>query len=258
MEDFKLEKAFMAVKAQRFDEAQNAYEESLEKNYSVEAWTGLGVCKLFQLASNQTMEEVIYCFKKAKEVQDADLRDIDLQLISYSHLVVEQLSNYCLLLIDEIKKANTAKNIAIVASAVAASISSSSEKIKTSITAGVVAGASAGVAIGKMSEIIEAEKAGNFTLKIISEIHSKVNHFLLDNKMLDEAKAFDNRVIELSEIISKASIKYKEEKNDLLLKLIRNWYPDISKKEANWMFWKWWLIIVGICIGWGLIIEATK
>tara|TARA_B100000963_G_C22288284_1_gene520269 strand:- start:362 stop:511 length:150 start_codon:yes stop_codon:yes gene_type:complete len=45
-----------------------------------------------------------------------------------------------------------------------------------------------------MSEIIEAEKAGSFTLKIISEIHSKVNHFLLDNKMLYEAKAFDNRM----------------------------------------------------------------
>ena len=50
--DFKLEKAFMAVKAQRYEEAMAAYEASLEKAESVEGWTGLGICKLFQLLGN--------------------------------------------------------------------------------------------------------------------------------------------------------------------------------------------------------------
>ena len=58
MGNFNLEKAFMAVKAQRYEEAQNSYERALEIEYSVEAWTGLGICKLFQLTENQTMEEV--------------------------------------------------------------------------------------------------------------------------------------------------------------------------------------------------------
>ena len=57
MDDYKLEKAYMAVKAQRFDEAQNAYEGSLEKHYSVEAWTGLGLCQLFHLESKETLAE---------------------------------------------------------------------------------------------------------------------------------------------------------------------------------------------------------
>ena len=45
----------MAIKAQRYDEAKNAYEKSLETKYTVEGWTGLGICKLFQLAEDQTM-----------------------------------------------------------------------------------------------------------------------------------------------------------------------------------------------------------
>ena len=60
MKDFNLDKAFMAVKAQRFEEGQNAYESALQISPTVEAWTGLGICKLFQLLGNQTMEEVIY------------------------------------------------------------------------------------------------------------------------------------------------------------------------------------------------------
>ncbi len=55
MKDFSLEKAFMAVKAQRFDEAQDAYETALSKESMVEAWSGLGVCKFFQLLQDQTM-----------------------------------------------------------------------------------------------------------------------------------------------------------------------------------------------------------
>lgn len=66
MSEFLYDKAIMALKAQRYDEAQASYEQALQVEYSVEAWTGLGVCKMFQIAEGQTMEEVLYCFEKAR------------------------------------------------------------------------------------------------------------------------------------------------------------------------------------------------
>ena len=44
-----MDKAIMALKAQRFDEAQSAYEDILKGGYTVEAWCGLGACKMFQI-----------------------------------------------------------------------------------------------------------------------------------------------------------------------------------------------------------------
>jgi len=56
MSQFLFDKANMALKAGRYDEAQSAYEQSLEKEYSIDGWCGLGLCKLFQLSSGVIMK----------------------------------------------------------------------------------------------------------------------------------------------------------------------------------------------------------
>ena len=40
MSQFLFDKAFMALKAQRYDEATSVYEKILESAYTVDAWTG--------------------------------------------------------------------------------------------------------------------------------------------------------------------------------------------------------------------------
>ena len=238
MSEFQFDRAFMAVKAKRYDEAQSAYEKALDSKYTVEGWTGLGICKLFQLADNQTMEEVIYCFSKAKEVEGANIREIDLQLISYSHLVIEQLTGYCLALIERIIVAEKEKMKAAITATVASSIFSDAKSRSTIMISGVVAGAAAGVAYGKMAEINDKKQAGQFTLNIISEINNHVNSFLLDNKLLDEAKAFNNRVIELTKMIEshEENIKNKKAidkwKNNFIYAYVVKKNPNLSEEEA--------------------------
>lgn len=215
MGNFNLEKAFMAVKAQRYEEAQNSYERALENEYSVEAWTGLGICKLFQLTENQTMEEVIYCFSKAKEVDNADINKIDLQLISYSNLVLERATAYCINLMDRIKQAKKEKNAALITSGIAMAISSSADSKSSQIGYGIVAGASAGVAVGKFAEISDIETAAALAFQIIEDISIGVNNFLVDNNKLPEAKVFNNRVIELKKLI---------EEKDAVARKGKEWY----------------------------------
>jgi len=122
MSEFLYDKAIMALKAQRYDEAQSSYEQALQVGYSVEAWTGLGVCKMFQISEGQTMEEVLYCFEKARKVEGADNREIDLKLLQNAQVVILQCGAYAIAAIKNAiaaeKKASSAALISIAALAV--------------------------------------------------------------------------------------------------------------------------------------------
>jgi|TARA_B110000240_G_C13364933_1_gene395651 hypothetical protein len=208
MKDFNLDKAFMAVKAQRYEEAQNAYEAALQKSPSVEAWTGLGICKLFQLLSDQTMEEVVYCFNQARNIEGADKGAIELQLISYSALVAEQGASYCITLIDEIIQAEKSVANSVITAGLAAGLASNAKTLSGSIVSGTVAIASAGVAIGKLGQISNHKTAGNLVFKMITEIHAQITNYLIDSSNENyEVLAFNTRMIELKNIISEASVK---------------------------------------------------
>jgi hypothetical protein len=201
MKDFSLEKAFMAVKAQRFEEAQGAYETALSKEATVEAWTGLGVCKIFQLLQNQTMEEVVYCFAKAKEVPGADINEIDTKLISYSSLVIEQGVAYCLSLMEQIKQAQKAATNAIVTSAISAYVASNSKSLGGTIVSSGVAAAAAGVAVGKLADINDAHTAGQLTANMVDEVEKHLTSHLIETDNTEELNKFLNRSKELQKII---------------------------------------------------------
>ena len=200
MKDFSLEKAFMAVKAQRFEEAQGAYETALSKEATVEAWTGLGVCKIFQLLQDQTMEEVVYCFAKAKEVPGADIKEIDTKLISYSSLVIEQGVAYYLSLMEQIKQAQKDATKAIVTSAISAYVASNSKSLGGTIVSSGVA-AAAGVAVGKLGDINGAETAGQLTANMLDQVVTHLINHLVETENTEELNKFLNRSQELQKII---------------------------------------------------------
>ena len=241
MKDFNLDKAFMAVKAQRYEEGQGAYEAALQNTPSVEAWTGLGITKLFQLLGNQTMEEVVYCFNQAREMEGADKKTIELQLISYSALVAEQATSYCITLIDEMVQAEKDIANAVIVAGIAAGLATSSKSLSGSIVSGSIAAAGAGVAIGRLGDIHDYKAAGQFLLNILSNIHTNVTNYLIDVKASDEALAFDNRIKELSGLVSEASAK--------------------SKKSGSWYntSWVWvWLFLFWPVGVYGLIKRNSK
>ena len=228
MSDFQFDKAFMAVKAQRYEEAQNAYEKALDRASSVEGWTGLGICKLFQLSDNQTMEEVIFCFNKAKEVESADSKEIDLQLISYSTLVIEQYTNYSINLITKLIEAEQAQKDAAIISATSLVVGGLSDSGTMKTLSGIAAGAAAGVTVGKFGEIANIKEAGQFALNLINDIHTNVNDFLVDNSKISEATALNSRVNELTE-----KIRLESEKKALVPK----WYHSNGKLALSLLFW---------------------
>ena len=207
--DFSLDKAFMAVKAQRYDEALQAYEASLDKEHSVEAWTGLGIAKLFQLLDNQTMEEVIFCFQRAKEVKNADCNQIELDLINYSTLVVSQGANYCVVLLEKIKEAEKAAGKAALATLVSGAISLASDSTKTSVIGGVAAGAGAGVTAGKLNEISNAQEAGKLTLNMMKSVILGLESFEFSDKNMKKLDDLRNTIAEASNTIELEAEKSK-------------------------------------------------
>ena len=201
MSQFLFDKANMALKACRYDEAQSAYEQSLEKEYSIDGWCGLGLCKLFQLSSGVIMDEVIYCFEKAREVDESEKDNIDIRLITYSKLVLEQLTDYTVVAINQLIKAEKEANRAAVIAALAAGSAIGAGTGSYRNIAGMTAGISAGVAVGKFAEMKSSKEAAEFALTLIAQVYMSVQEFLLDNMKLPEAVEFSNVVQELKDRI---------------------------------------------------------
>ena len=193
MSEFLYDKAFMALKSKRYEEAQNAYEKILENGYSVDAWTGLGVCKMFQLADNVNMEEVIYCFSKAKEVKGANVNEIDLKLISYALLVCEA---YGVFAVTSIKNALEAERKAKIAAYVALGsvlVGGLSDSVSTKVVAGVAAGAAGGVAIGQFGKALSSAALAELALGLLNNIKNNVNTFIADSE-ISELSQFNTRI----------------------------------------------------------------
>jgi hypothetical protein len=73
--------ATMALKGKRYNEAESIYTKIATQNNSTEAWVGLGLCKLYQLADGRTMDEVVFCIDKAKQLNPELRIEIENQLI---------------------------------------------------------------------------------------------------------------------------------------------------------------------------------
>jgi len=187
MSEFLYDKAIMALKAQRYDEAQASYEQALQVGYSVEAWTGLGICKLFQIAEGQTMEEVLFCFEKARKVEGADNREIDLKLLQNGQVVILQCAAYAIASINNAieaeKKAATAALISIASIAVGGL----SNSIGTKIFAGAAAATAAGVAVGQFGKMTSSKEIAKFATDLLEEIYNNVYGFLLEKDKMEEA-----------------------------------------------------------------------
>ena len=211
MSEFLYDKAIMALKAQRYDEAQSSYEQALQVGYSVEAWTGLGVCKMFQIAEGQTMEEVLYCFEKARGVEGANNREIDLKLLQYAQVVILQCGAYAIAAIKNALEAEKKAKTAALISIASIAVSSLSNSTGTKVLAGAAAAAAAGVAVGQFGNMTSSKEIAKYAADLLENIYNNVYGFLIEKDNMKEAVELKETTDRLcNEILDELDPKQKE------------------------------------------------
>ena len=81
LDNLELYLAAAALKNKKYQAAAELYMKVATRNNSAEAWVGMGLCQLYQLATGKTMDEVIFCFDKAKSINPNLQKAIEAQLI---------------------------------------------------------------------------------------------------------------------------------------------------------------------------------
>ena len=204
----------MALKAQRYEEAQNAYEEILKSSYTVPAWTGLGNCKLFQLSNGQTIDEVLYCYDKARAVEGADIDAIDKELLAYSNLVLTQYADFAIQGIERAIQAEKDAAKAALISIAAIAVGSMADGVTTKILSGVAAGAAGAVAVGKFGEMTDMKEIATYCAGMLSSTHLRIHDHLAENGALPEALAFQKNCDALGAKVIAALPEHVQEEMD--------------------------------------------
>ena len=80
--------ATMALRGKKYRKAAALYSKVAVRSNSVEAWVCMGICQLYQLSAGITMDEVIFCFNKAKSINPSLQKAIEAKLISSCQMVL--------------------------------------------------------------------------------------------------------------------------------------------------------------------------
>lgn len=88
LDNLELYLASAALNGGKYKAAAEFYMKVAVRNDSIEGWVGMGLCQLYQLAAGRTMDEVIFCFNKAKSINPALQKAIEAQLIRSCQLVL--------------------------------------------------------------------------------------------------------------------------------------------------------------------------
>lgn len=191
MSEFLFDKAHMALKAQRFEEAQSSYEQALQENYSVEAWTGLGVCKLFQITEDQTIEEVLFCYDKAKSVESANKVEIENHLLEHAILVVSKFADYAISAIKNLKEAEKKAKTAAFVSLASFAIAGMSDSRTTKIISSTVGASAVGIAVGQFAKMKSSKETGIYATEMMKNLFESIYNYL-GEKSNELANQFKN------------------------------------------------------------------
>ena len=88
LDNLELYLAAAALNNKKYQAAAELYMKVATRNDSAEAWVGMGLIQLYQLANGRTMDEVIFCFDKAKSINPKLQTAIEAQLICSCQLVL--------------------------------------------------------------------------------------------------------------------------------------------------------------------------
>ena len=177
--DVYFDEGIMALKSGRHDEAEKAFLVFAKRNpKSTDAWSGLAICKLYQLANGRTMEEVMFAFARAKQVQPNRTSDVDRLVIEHASQVVHA---YYTVLSQSVAAAKSAQNKAAlgglmaIASVVTGMNSDNTFVQLASLGAG---GAGVGIALNGFSTISDIKVLQTTVLGLIFSIQNSVDDFV--------------------------------------------------------------------------------
>lgn len=188
----KLDFATLALKGRRYQEAENIYMELATNNNSSEAWLGIGVCKLYQLTEGKTMDEVIFCFNKARNISPELTTELNNQLIMHTMVV---LKTYAQIIEAAAIKHQAAKKAAQTGALIAGlSIVAGMNSNKAFSTVASLAGTGAGVgvAVGSLNAMSDYNTLIKHVLNKCNEAFIGVSSLV--NKESAEYQQFDNNV----------------------------------------------------------------
>jgi hypothetical protein len=192
--DAHVDEGVMALKGGRHREAESIFMAAAKQNPSSSAaWCGLGICKLYQLAEDRTMEEALFAFSRAKQVEPARSREIDRLAIEHSARVVESLLQ---VFSESVKQQKSAKNQAAAGALLAVAstvIGVASERSNFVQFAALGSGATGvGVAVSRLHTIADMEVLQSQIITILLSIRGGLPG-LVDVKLPEYAE-FERRL----------------------------------------------------------------
>ena len=173
-QNVQMDLATMALKGKRYTEAESIYMQIATQNNSSEAWVGMGICKLYQLADGRTMDEVVFCLDKAKQLNPEIRLEIENQLIINCQILLNAYMNVfeqSLVKHKELKK--QAMTGAILAG-VSMAVGSNSKSAFGTIASLAGTGAGIGVAVDAFSKMGTLNEIRNFILSKCDEINNSL------------------------------------------------------------------------------------
>lgn len=88
---FEYDMATLALKGKRYREAEEKFTKLALENQTAEAWCGMGLSKYGLIMENVTVEEVFYCFNKAKIANTDTVPDLERLILESSLEVIRNL-----------------------------------------------------------------------------------------------------------------------------------------------------------------------
>lgn len=182
-DNFHLEKAIMAFKSKRLEEAKNSYENALSLAYSKEAWLGYAIIKLHLLSEDQTEIDIHYTLDKTIELYPKSKDEVIKELIENSKYLIHKYSRIAVQLGFEIKKQENAKNMAAVAAAASVVMGGLSSTSKWSTRFKLATGAGVGYALKKWGDEEDAKVVQEGIIELIKQIIQIVADFSFKYKL---------------------------------------------------------------------------
>ena len=179
-----LDLATLALKGRRYSEAESLYTQIAVANNSPEAWVGIGICKLYQLTDGRTMDEVIYCFNKAKSIDSSLNLDIDNQLIYHCNLLVNVYFQAFLDVKSRIKKHQKDIRTGVIIAGVSAIAGMNSKSSFGTIASLAGTSAGVGVAVDAFSKMSSMQEIRNLFLQKCDEVNNAIRSNIDNNSQI--------------------------------------------------------------------------
>lgn len=173
-QNVQMDLATMALKGKRYNEAESIYMQIATQNNSSEAWVGMGICKLYQLADGRTMDEVVFCIDKAKQLNPEIRLEIENQLIINCQILLNAYMNVFEQSLVKHKELKRQAMTGAILAGVSMGVGSNSKSAFGTIASLAGTGAGIGVAVDAFSKMSTLNEIRNFILSKCDEINNSL------------------------------------------------------------------------------------